>query len=180
MLCVRLDSREDLNVPPFGYVIDYMTYGGIYRDVYLEVKDQIALEDIFVHTLITPDEAQVTSEITFYEVAKDLNVRQYYMLKSDAVMSGVVSDVTSDNDWQFLCEQNVPTGTTAETPFRIQGTIPHPFLWDTEHPHLYLLKTQLWQGEQLLDEAEVTFGIRDAVFKKTAFTSMAKNCGSGV
>ena len=169
VLCVRLDSREDLNVPPFGYVIDYMTYGGIYRDVYLEVKDQIALEDIFVHTLITPDEAQVTSEITFYEVAKDLNVRQYYMLKSDAVMSGVVSDVTSDNDWQFLCEQNVPTGTTAETPFRIQGTIPHPFLWDTEHPHLYLLKTQLWQGEQLLDEAEVTFGIRDAVFKKDGF-----------
>lgn len=169
VLCVRLDSREDLNVPPFGYVIDYMTYGGIYRDVYLEVKDQIALEDIFVHTLITPDEAQVTSEITFYEVAKDLNVRQYYMLKSDTVMSGAVSDVTSDNDWQFLCEQNVPTGTTAETPFRIQGTIPHPFLWDTEHPHLYLLKTQLWQGEQLLDEAEVTFGIRDAVFKKDGF-----------
>ena len=84
-------------------------------------------------------------------------------------MSGVVSDVTSDNGWQFLCEQNVPTGTTAETPFRIQGTIPHPFLWDTEHPHLYLLKTQLWQGEQLLDEAEVTFGIRDAVFKKDGF-----------
>ena len=169
VLCVRLDSKEDLNVPPFGYVIDYMTYGGIYRDVYLEVKDQIALEDIFVHTLIKPDEAQATSEITFYEVAKDLNVRQYYMLKSDAVMSGVVSDVISDNDWQFLCEQNVPTGTTAETPFRIQGTIPHPFLWDTEHPHLYLLKTQLWQGEQLLDEAEVTFGIRDAVFKKDGF-----------
>lgn len=72
MLCVRLDSREDLNVPPFGYVIDYMTYGGIYRDVYLEVKDQIALEDIFVHTLITPDEAQVTSEITFMKLQKTL------------------------------------------------------------------------------------------------------------
>lgn len=42
-------------------------------------------------------------------------------------------------------------------------------MWDTEHPHLYLLKTQLWQGEQLLDEAEVTFGIRDAVFKKDGF-----------
>ena len=37
VLCVRLDSREDLNVPPFGYVIDYMTYGGIYRDVYLSL-----------------------------------------------------------------------------------------------------------------------------------------------
>ena len=38
LLCVRLDSRENLNVPPFGYVIDYMTYGGIYRDVRLEVN----------------------------------------------------------------------------------------------------------------------------------------------
>ena len=38
LLCGRLDSREHLNIPPFGYVIDYMTYGGIYRDVYLDVK----------------------------------------------------------------------------------------------------------------------------------------------
>ena len=47
LLCVRLDSREDLNIPPFGYVIDYMTYGGIYRDVYLEVKEPVALQDNF-------------------------------------------------------------------------------------------------------------------------------------
>ena len=33
ILVVKVDSREDLNIPPFGYVIDYMTYGGIYRDV---------------------------------------------------------------------------------------------------------------------------------------------------
>ena len=25
---MKVDSREDLNIPPFGYVIDYMTYGG--------------------------------------------------------------------------------------------------------------------------------------------------------
>ena len=43
LLCVRLDSRENLNVPPFGYVIDYMTYGGIYRDVRLEVKEKVSL-----------------------------------------------------------------------------------------------------------------------------------------
>ena len=86
LLCVRLDSREDLNEPPFGYVIDYMTYGGLYRDVYLEVKEQIALQDIFVHTKLNPETAQVISEITFYEGTKDLRVRQYYRLKNDAVM----------------------------------------------------------------------------------------------
>ena len=66
LLCVRLDSRENLNVPPFGYVIDYMTYGGIYRDVRLEVKEKVSLSDIFVHTAIdfrsSPVTAQITSE----------------------------------------------------------------------------------------------------------------------
>lgn len=38
VLVVRVDSRETLNIPPFGNVIDYMTYGGIYRDVYIDVK----------------------------------------------------------------------------------------------------------------------------------------------
>lgn len=28
LLTVRVDSRENLNIPPFGFVIDYMTYGG--------------------------------------------------------------------------------------------------------------------------------------------------------
>ena len=39
VITVKCDSRESLNVPPFGFVIDYMTYGGIYREVHLDVKE---------------------------------------------------------------------------------------------------------------------------------------------
>lgn len=49
-IVVKVDSRENQNVPPFGNVIDYLTYGGIYRDVYLEVKPQEYIEDVFVRT----------------------------------------------------------------------------------------------------------------------------------
>ena len=49
-IAVRLDSRESLDIPPFGFVIDYMTYGGIYRDVYLDVKPQAYIEDVFIRT----------------------------------------------------------------------------------------------------------------------------------
>lgn len=31
LLAVRLDTREDPSLPPFGFVIDYLTYGGLYR-----------------------------------------------------------------------------------------------------------------------------------------------------
>ena len=172
LLCVRLDSREDLNVPPFGYVIDYMTYGGIYRDVYLEVKEQTSLQDVFVYTKLTPEAAQVTSGITFYGTAKDLQVRQYYALKDNITAAGTSSDssdITQDSGWQLLCGQTMPADDGAGAAISFQGIIPYPALWDTEHPHLYLLKTQLWQGETLLDESEITFGIREAVFKKDGF-----------
>ena len=52
ILVVKVDSGEDLNIPPFGYVIDYMTYGGIYRDVYLDIKNKDYIEDIFIRTNI--------------------------------------------------------------------------------------------------------------------------------
>ena len=130
ILCVRLDSRENLNVPPFGYVIDYMTYGGIYRDVYLEVKEPVAIQDIFVHTKVTPEAAHVISEITFYEVAKNLQVRQYYAAKSDTSLTTVMPDT----DWKLLCEQAVPADTGGGVTMYFQGTIPKPLLWDTDHP----------------------------------------------
>ena len=35
LLTVQLDTREDPSIPPFGFVIDYLTYGGLYREVWL-------------------------------------------------------------------------------------------------------------------------------------------------
>ena len=164
LLCVRLDSREILNVPPFGYVIDYMTYGGIYRDVRLEVKEKVSLSDIFVHTAIdfrsSPVTAQITSEITLTESNGNVTIRQYYMPKSTAA---------GQESWRLLCEQTVSTDVSCDKEFSLTATITAPLLWDTEEANLYILKTQLYQDNTLLDETETTFGIREAVFKKDGF-----------
>ena len=164
LLCVRLDSRENLNIPPFGYVIDYMTYGGIYRDVRLEVKEKVSLSDIFVHTAIdfrsSPVTAQITSEITLTESNENVTIRQYYMPKNTAAGQG---------SWNLLCEQTVSADTTCDKEIALTAAITDPLLWDTEEANLYILKTQLYQDNTLLDETETTFGIREAVFKKDGF-----------
>ena len=165
LLCIRLDSRENLNVPPFGYVIDYMTYGGIYRDVRLEVKEKVSLSDIFVHTAIdfrsSPVTAQITSEITLTESDENVTIRQYYMPKSTAA---------AQESWRLLCEQTVSTDVSCDKEFSLTATITAPLLWDTEEANLYILKTQLlYQDNTILDETETRFGIREAVFKKDGF-----------
>lgn len=46
---VVVDSREDPSVPPFGKSVDYLTFAGIYRPVYLLTKPQSYLSSLYVH-----------------------------------------------------------------------------------------------------------------------------------
>src|SRR5882762_11073257 len=47
VLAVAVDSTERADIPPFGYEIDYLTFGGIYREVSLRIVSPAFLENIF-------------------------------------------------------------------------------------------------------------------------------------
>jgi beta-galactosidase len=47
LLEVEVDSTERPDIPPFGLTVDYLTFGGIYRDVSLRVVPQTHLSAIF-------------------------------------------------------------------------------------------------------------------------------------
>ena len=40
ILAVKLDTRENGEIPPFGFVIDYLTYGGLYREAWLDIREK--------------------------------------------------------------------------------------------------------------------------------------------
>ena len=47
VLVVQVDSTEREDIPPFGHQIDYLTFGGIYREVSLRVVPEVYLDNIF-------------------------------------------------------------------------------------------------------------------------------------
>src|SRR5271168_2591452 len=47
VLAVDVDSTERADIPPFGYQIDYLTFGGIYREVALRIVPQTFIENVF-------------------------------------------------------------------------------------------------------------------------------------
>ena len=47
VLAVEVDSTERKDIPPFGGEIDYLTFGGIYRDVSLRVVSGTFIENVF-------------------------------------------------------------------------------------------------------------------------------------
>lgn len=144
-LTVKVDSREDLNIPPFGKVIDYLTYGGIYRDVYLDIKGQEYIEDVFVITKDCVKEEKILDlEVTLNKGSDDLSVEIILM----------------DENNNLIKEFNY-----GSVPAKISGVEN----WDTHTPWLYNLKVLLFKNEKIVDIKDVRFGFREFEFKSDGF-----------
>ena len=154
LLTVRVDSRESLNVPPFGFVIDYMTFGGIYRDAYIEVKEPLHIADIFLSSKISSfaeHKAELISQISLNEEEPGLFIRQSMKNKKTG-------------EWEVLGECGSGSGTLT-----LNYPVAEVELWDTEHPNLYEIKTELLQGGVVIDSRYNRFGFRTAEFKEDGF-----------
>ena len=142
LLAVRLDSRESLNIPPFGHVIDYMTYGGLYREVYLDIQDPCHIRDVFPKAQLTPEGVLLDCEIYVSAACKKANC---HTVQSLCRLDGsVVAQLPRDKSKYLL--HNVS-------------------LWSPAQPNLYLLRTELFLGEESVDVREDRIGFREIDFR---------------
>lgn len=153
MLVVKVDSRENLNVPPFGFVIDYMTYGGLYREVWLDIKNEKYLSDVFVRGELADHGTggELVSEITLNEVGEELYVRQSLRKKG-------MSEYT-------LLGENQIAGTKLILRFSLEEVE----RWELEEPICYEVKTELIKEGEVIDETVTTTGFRCAEFREDGF-----------
>lgn len=67
LLKVNVDGTERNDIPPFGFVIDYLTYAGIYRDVYLDLVDTVSIEKVKTKTdQVMTDSKCLISDVFIY------------------------------------------------------------------------------------------------------------------
>lgn len=155
VLAVKVDSHESLNMPPFGNVIDYMTYGGIYREVFLQVKEKTYISDVFVFTKdVNREEKSLHIEVTLNGQDHGLTIEQ-----------SVVIALGKENG------ENIVLGTEAikSITSKFKKKVSKVDLWDIENPNLYYLDTKLYKNGQLIDINRVRFGFREVAFKKDGF-----------
>ena len=140
MICVRLDSRESLDQPPFGNVIDYLTYGGLYRSVTLEVTEAARIADVFIHAKHTG------------ECAMQISVENPGQMRLCGEITGP--------DGRVLGRLS---GSASHRDYKI--TIPDPPVWSIGAPRLCTFAVQLLEGDRPVDEKTVRFGFRTVDFR---------------
>jgi len=139
-VAVKLDTTENGSVPPFGFVIDYLTYGGLYREVWLDVRDKSYIEDIYV---TTPALDRVHVKLTVDGEPRPALVR---IMDGEKCRAEKIGDIGFD--------------------IAVPGAEP----WDIDNPKLYTCLVSLLDDDNIVtDSVSTTFGFRTAEFKADGF-----------
>jgi beta-galactosidase len=146
LLTVYVDATENKDVPPYGGLVDYLTFGGIYRDVHLRIVDPCRFISVF---------------------PRPVNILTAPGLECDIRLAH--SDCSTEIE--FILEnaqgESVARQTLAVHSESITVSFPdlkNITLWSLESPALYTLSVALSKQGNPLDQVAVRFGFRQAEF----------------
>ncbi len=161
VLAVDVDSTERPDIPPFGYQIDYLTFGGIYREVWLRIVPPIFIENIFAKQkdVLTPHPAlDVDCYLQHTQPSREPMTLEAELVEGERVLAKASVKVPPA---QAAAEPTVHTISFAN----LSGIE----LWDLDHPHLYHVRVRLLRDSQTLDHDQRRIGFRQAEFTGHGF-----------
>jgi beta-galactosidase len=160
VLVVDVDSSERPDIPPFGYEIDYLTFGGIYREVSLRIVPSTFVENVFAKPkdVLTPHPTlDVDCFIQQLDSSKDALTLEVELRDGDRVVGKGTQKLAASSS----------TDPVAHTVHLDNlGSIK---LWDLAKPNLYNVNVRLLRGATKVDEVSRTIGFREAQFTDHGF-----------
>ncbi len=152
VLTVKVDSTERNDVPPFGYLIDYLCYGGMYRETELIVTDSIYVKAVHVTPLDVMAEKKAV-EVTLFTNAR--REEKGVLFRTEIKDNEIVIA-------KAQMEVDVPAG-DGRVSVRISD-LERIKLWDTVNPYLY--RADAYLGDSKISDR---FGFRKVEFTPTGF-----------
>ncbi len=162
-LMVRLDNRDNpVTGPKPLHDLDFNTYGGIYRHVYLQIDNDLHISDavaagkaasggIFVR-YPQVNATQATLNVQTHLVNKNAANKVFRVVQQLMDGDKSVAEHTSES-------QTINGNSDAEN--TIEFTLNNPRLWSPKAPNLYNLVTRVYEGDALVDEHTTRIGIRE-------------------
>ena len=162
VLAVDVDSTERPDIPPFGYQIDYLTFGGIYREVSLRVVPGTFIENIFakpMDILSAHPRVQVDCFLLSLEASREPMNLEVELRDGNQVLTKGTQKVAAS--------AGATTEPVAHTV--VLENLSGIKLWDLATPNLYSVYVRLVKGTQTVDQDSRRIGFREAQFTDHGF-----------
>ncbi|RXH55547.1 glycoside hydrolase family 2 TIM barrel-domain containing protein [Granulicella sibirica] len=187
ILSIDVDSTERADIPPFGNEVDYLTFGGIYREVALRIVPQTFLENIHARPMNVLGPNPTVEVECFLDRAPATNLGALSLSvelrrtpdgKAIAAATHKLSAPTPTEHHAADDDQAagaLPPVTPVPNSFTLTleklGSLD---LWDLEHPNLYTVHVQLLENGKVIDEDTRRIGFREAMFTPKGFSLNGK------
>ena len=161
VLVVDVDSTERADIPPFGHEIDYMTFGGIYREVALRIVNPTYIENIHARTI------DVLSDHPSVEV--DCFVQHFEELREPLALEVELRDGD-----RTVAKASAKVGPAKASTDRALHTVKlsdfgKAKIWSLSEPNMYTVAVRLVRGNATLDSDTRRLGFREAQFTDHGF-----------
>ena len=165
VLAVEVDSTERADIPPFGYEIDYLTFGGIYREVQLRLVSPTYIDNFFAQTidvLSAEPKLQVRCDLVSEKPLDAGWSIEVALFDGERQLANVVQPLAAGTDFS-------KTGDVVylENLGRIE-------LWDLKLPKLYRVEVKLRKDNRVVDGDSRRIGFREAKFTPQGFSLNGK------
>ncbi len=159
VLAVEVDSTERADIPPFGENIDYLTFGGIYREVSMRAVPDVHFENIFSKP------KDVLSD------NRSIDVRCFLSKPSGPTPGALKLTVELRDGERVVASEarDVEASTEGSSHLVSLRQLGKVVLWDLESPKLYLITARLHDEPKLVDDYSVRLGFREARFTPDGF-----------
>lgn len=159
-LVVKVDSRERQDIAPFGNVVDYLTYGGIYREVELSIQQPISVRDCHLQTTqVTQPEQQLTLALSLHNHLQQQTQANLSMQLLD------LADGSIFDQWQ----QAISLNGEVQQSINLTHAVTAAKLWSLDSPNLYQLQISLALDDACIDQYQLRFGFREVCFTPQGF-----------
>jgi len=161
VLAVDVDSTERADIPPFGHQIDYLTFGGLYREVWLRIVSGTFIENIFAKP----------KDVLSGKPTLDVDCFLQHLEASPEPLT-IEMELRDGERSIAKATQRVPAAEAAAEPVAHTvhldnlGAIK---LWDLANPNLYSVHVRVLRGTQLVDQDHRRVGFRKAEFTDHGF-----------
>lgn len=131
--------------------------GGIYRNVWLEIKDNVSVSynGVFVYSKI--DLENKSAVLTLQTEIENKRLTDSSVTVEHIVYDADKKEITNTKD---VIYSTAWENTFSKKKLNIKNVV----LWDLKNPYLYTLKTNIIVGETVTDTVITSFGIRDTYF----------------
>jgi len=161
VLVVDLDSTERPDIPPFGYQVDYLTFGGIYREVSLRLVSGTFISNIFARPkdgMTSHPRVELDAHVQHLEELRDPMTLEVELRDGERVLSKASRQVAPS-----------PAATEPVVYPVALDNLGSVKLWDLRNPHLYTVEVRLVRGSEVADGDTRKIGFREASFTDHGF-----------